>query len=86
MFTVVTTKTARRSLMRMPRNLERRIVEKIKALAGDPFAPNPNLTPLKGIRNGYRLRVGDWRILYTLDTEASTIVVAAIEGRGGVYR
>ncbi|MDD9985492.1 MAG: hypothetical protein OXQ31_04385, partial [Spirochaetaceae bacterium] len=64
-FTVVITKDARRRLRRIPRNTERTIISKIDDLAGDPFAPNSNVTALTAI-DGFRLRIGDWRVLYTL--------------------
>ena len=61
----------------MPNNTERTITGKIDVLAADPFAKNSNVTALKTI-DGFRLRVGDWRVLYTLDTQARTLTIAAI--------
>lgn len=37
-------------------------------------------------REGYGLRVGDWRIPYSLDTQASILTVEAVETRGDAYR
>ena len=47
-------------------NWQKRIVAKIRQVAADPYSPNRNVTKLQG-RDGYRLRVGDWRIIYELD-------------------
>jgi mRNA interferase RelE/StbE len=55
-------------------------------VAADPAAKNNNLMPLKGIRDGFRLRIGDWRVSYTLDRKAATIEVFEISPRGGAYR
>ncbi len=85
MFKVAITKEARRRLRAMPDNLERIISSKIDSLAADPLAPNHNVTALKG-GDGFRLRVGNWRVLYTLDTEARTMTIAAILPRGEAYR
>ena len=41
------------------------IVAKIKEVAVNPYAPNNNLTKLQG-RAAYRLRVGNWRVIYEL--------------------
>ncbi len=79
------TKEARRRLRGMPNNAERTIIGKIDDLAAEPFAPNNNVTALKAT-DGFRLRVGDWRVLYTLDTKARTITIAAIVPRGEAYR
>lgn len=77
-------RAARQRLRKMPKNIAHGIIGRIEQLAADPFAPNNNLTALKG--SGYRLRVGDWRILYAVDTEAPTMTVAAILPRGEAYR
>ena len=53
----------------MPSNVERTIINKIDDLAADPFAPNNNVTALTAA-DGFRLRIGDWRVLYRLDTGA----------------
>ena len=79
------TKQASRRLRGMPNNAERTIVGKIDGLAADPFASNNNVIALKAT-DGFRLRVGDWRVLYTLDTEARTMTIAAIVPRGEAYR
>ena len=79
------TKEASRRLRGMPNNAERTIVGKIDGLAADPFASNNNVIALKAT-DGFRLRVGDWRVLYTLDTEARTMTIADIVPRGEAYR
>lgn len=84
MWSVVYAKDAVRALLRMPRNVERRIRAKIDALARDPSAPNNNVKALKG-RPGFRLRVGDWRVIYDLDRGRLVVLVIDIGPRGGVY-
>jgi mRNA interferase RelE/StbE len=54
------------------------------ALAADPFARNPNIKKLTG-REGYRLRIGNWRALYTIDLDDEVISVMVIKPRGGAY-
>ena len=85
MFTVVITKDARRRLRRVPRNTERTIIGKIDDLAANPFAPNNNVTALTAV-DGFRLRIGDWRVLYTLDTGTRTMTIVAVVPRGDAYR
>ena len=85
MFKVLITRDARRRLRTMPNNMERTIIRKIEQLATDPFAKNNNVSALKA-GMGFRLRVGSWRVLYTLDTEAKIMTIAAILPRGEAYR
>lgn len=54
-------------------------------LRDDPFS-HPNVRPLTGqLKGDYRLRVGDWRILFTPDRDEQTIFVYAILPRGSAY-
>ena len=76
---------ARRRLRRMPNNIERTIIAKIDTLAADPAAPNNNVTTLEG-GTGFRLRVGDWRVLYSVHPDVNLLRVAAIRPRGEAYR
>jgi mRNA interferase RelE/StbE len=75
---------AEKALRRLPRNTAKRIRSKLLALAADPFARHPNVKKLTGWE-GYRLRVGDWRALYTIDPANEIIAVMVIKPRGGAY-
>lgn len=68
----------------MDRATARRIRDKIDQLAADPTSLANNITPLVGGEGLMRLRVGDWRVIYT-----ETLVVVAvirIAPRGSAYR
>jgi mRNA interferase RelE/StbE len=62
------------------------ILAALDRIAVDPFARNNNIKPLRGVPNGCRVRVGDWRVSYTLDRVADVIEVFEIAPRGGAYR
>lgn len=85
MFSVEYSKAARKALKSMPRNTVTLIMEKIEALAADPFAPNNNVRRLTN-HPGYRLRVGDWRVVYLVHEEKLLIAVVRIAPRGEVYQ
>ena len=87
MFEVVYSAQARRRLRRMPANTAQTMVAKIDALAADPTATNPNPAALKGGPGSrFRLRVGDWRVLYVVESPEKLLRVAAILSRGEAYR
>ena len=84
MYKVVTTKSFARAFSRLPLNWQRRIVAKIREIAVDPYAQHNNVTKLQG-RNGYRLRVGDWRVIYELHNDRLELWVLDVGPRGGIY-
>jgi mRNA interferase RelE/StbE len=68
----------------MDSNIARRIRTKVLDHAKDPKARNNNVEKLVGIE-GYRLRIGDWRAIYTLRQQTLTVVVVRIGHRREVY-
>ncbi len=85
MFSIEYSKAARKALKSMPRNTAKIIMAKIEALGADPFAPNNNVRKLTN-HPGYRLRVGDWRVVYLIHEQALLIAVVRIAPRGEVYQ
>ena len=78
-------RSALRALRRIPTNVSLTLRRKIDQLAVDPFAQNNNATKLQG-RDGYRLRVGDWRIINDVYRNRLVIQVIDIKPRGGAYQ
>lgn len=75
-------KAALRTLRRMPANEARRVRSKIEAYAMAPSSQANNVTKLQG-RDGYRLRVGDWRVIF--DQNGTIMAILAIGPRGQIY-
>ncbi len=77
---------ALKSLRRIPSNEAQKIREKIEQYieqyAGDPAAQVNNVKKLRG-RDGFRLRVGDWRVIFQEDKD--TISILVIAPRGSAY-
>ena len=85
-WTIVYHAEALEDLDRLPENWKARIVKKVKLLAENPYALNNNVKALKGMENRtYRLRVGDWRVIYELRDGIVVILVLRIGSRGSVY-
>lgn len=72
-----------KTLSAMPRPLALRIIQKIEGLCANPFAA-AGVKKLAG-REGYRLRVGDWRVIYRIERERLVIDVITIAPRQGAY-
>lgn len=76
-------KAALRSVSRMPAASARLIRSKIGQYAADPASLANNVAALRGEPGVLRLRVGDWRVLFTEDREVLSIIKVA--PRGSAY-
>lgn len=74
---------ALRELRTIDRSMQPRIQGAIALLAQDPRPPASR--PLRG-REGYRLRVGDYRIIYNINNGVLLIVMVTIGNRRDVYQ
>lgn len=83
---LVIDRRAQRRLLQMPPKARAALLQRLKAVADDPFASHANVMPLRGEPSAYRLRQGDWRALYRLDRAAQELRVYVIESRGRAYR
>ncbi len=82
MLDIAYTRDALKSLRRMPVNEAKRIRRKIEAYAADPASQANNVLRLRG-RSGFRLRVGDWRVIF--DRQGNVMAILAVGPRGGIY-
>jgi len=80
---IVYSRSAQRSLARMPRNWAIRIRDKIAAYAEDPAGQANNARRLRGQHNLIRLRVGDWRVVMRNDV---VLLILKVSSRGSAYK
>jgi mRNA interferase RelE/StbE len=76
--------TARRQLLRVPERIRSRIGNAIRALAADPHPPG--CKKLTGGTDYFRIRVGDYRVLYEVRDRDVLVLVIKIGHRREVYR
>jgi mRNA interferase RelE/StbE len=82
-YQVQVVKRAAKSLARLPRTEARRILNKIAELGDNPKPPGSK--KLQGYEL-FRLRVGNWRIIYAIEDDVLLILVLSIKSRGEVYK
>ena len=76
---------ARNYLASLPLKAKSRIVNKLHELKENPDVPTLDVDKLKG-GSGYRLRVGQYRIIYTRHEDQLIIEVVTIRPRGDIYK
>jgi len=75
-----------KGFQKLPKNKALDLKTKLETLAKNPYLPNNNLAPLSGTKNSFRLRLGDYRVLYELDNRRQIIYIHRIKPRGEVYK
>jgi mRNA interferase RelE/StbE len=80
---VTFSKDALRTLRRIPANVAKTIRAKIDQYAADPKSQANNVKALRGEVGVFRLRVGDWRVVFSEDLVV--IAVVRIAPRGAAY-
>ena len=80
---VVLTRQPARILPKLPPPLRKRIDRKLLELASDPRPQGFKVLQESGL---CRVRVGDWRIIYSIEDDKVIVLVVRIAPRGGAYR
>ena len=78
-------RSALQALNRLDARTQRRLWARIRSLGENPRPPQAKALqePWKG---HFRLRVGDYRILYTIEDDRLLVLVVKVGERGTVYR
>lgn len=77
------TEDALKQLARIPKNFRNSILKAIEErLSENPYRFKPLVCNWKGY---FRMRVGDYRVIYKVEDEKVTVVIVRIAVRGNVY-
>ena len=82
-YKVMIRKSAADELGRIPNKDLRLIVERIQALGEEP---RPRGSEKLSARERYRIRQGDYRVIYAVDDDLRTVEIVKIGHRGEIYR
>jgi mRNA interferase RelE/StbE len=83
MYHIEIKKSAQKELAEIPAPYNRKIVDAIDGLAEEPRPQN--VKKLKG-EDGYRIRVGDYRVIYTIEDVVKIVEVQRVRNRKDAYR
>ena len=85
MYNVFYSNIARKFLLGLPKHIKGKIVAGVERIAEDPRGA-PSVRPLKGSKNRYRLRVGEYRVVYDIEDSVKILWIIRIGHRKEVYR
>ncbi|MFN8453519.1 MAG: type II toxin-antitoxin system RelE/ParE family toxin [Anaerolineae bacterium] len=83
-YQVVLLKAAERDLSRLDKAVLPNVAKHLKALEADPRPAN--VTKLRGTENEWRIRVGDYRIIYEINDDKRVVAILRIRHRREAYR
>ncbi len=84
MYEVLLERAAERDLKSLSVQIFQRILPRIKSLAQNPRPSGCH--KLSGSRNDWRIRVGDYRIIYEINERSKVVRVMRVRHRREVYR
>lgn len=85
MYNLILSKDAQKFIDKLTPHARQRIRNALLHLAENPFSSR-QVKRLKGMDSMLRLRVGDFRIVYSIEEEKLMILVLSIGNRGDVYK
>ena len=83
-YSITFARSARKELQRVDVATARRILARIEALAANPRPRG--CRKIRGRRDLWRLRIGDYRVVYSIEESTRVIDVIVVRPRGEAYR
>jgi len=68
-----------------PEELAKRLNRCFEDLENNPFW-GPNIKVLRGEKKRYRYRIGDYRVIYSIDKDGKKVIISLIASRPSAYR
>ena len=84
MYRVLLERTAEKDLSRLSSEIHDRVIEAIQALTTNPRPPG--CRKLAGSKHDWRIRVGDYRVVYEITDRIRVVRVNRVRHRREVYR
>lgn len=84
LFKIKITRSAQKEIRKISPPHINRVVLAIRKLAKDPRSAE--CQKIRSVENGYRVRVGDYRVIYVIDNSEEVLVIIKVGHRRDVYR
>ena len=82
MYKVLVERRAERDLNTLERKMRNRVIAHLFGLGN---APRMNARKLEGSKNAWRIRIGDWRVIYEINDKQKEIKIYRIKHRSKAY-
>ncbi len=85
MYTVQLSNRATKELKKVRKEVAKRIIESLELLAVNPYAEVLNFKKLKTNASLFRIRIGDYRVIYEIKADLLIVLVVRVGLRKDVY-
>ncbi len=82
-YKIVVSKSVSKELVKLPIGINNKIIPAIKLLAGNPRPKGSK--KLKGMNSTWRIRIGDYRIIYIIDDVVLIVDIRKVGHRKDIY-
>jgi mRNA interferase RelE/StbE len=79
-------RSAGKEFLDLPVGIQDKIVEALSFLSENPYTDLLRIKKLRGPEKLYRIRIGDYRLVYTVESSELIVIVVKIGHRGEIYR
>jgi mRNA interferase RelE/StbE len=83
-YTVQLAPAAKRQLRKLDRSIQERVVRRLEKLEKDPRPPG--VEKMEGDESTYRIRMGEYRIVYEIRDKVLVVLVLKVGHRREIYR
>jgi mRNA interferase RelE/StbE len=83
-YQILIRRSAEKELADLPRDIQARIIDPIRQLSVDPRPPG--CKKLSGLDSAWRIRIGNYRVVYAINDASQRVEIRAIAHRRDVYR
>jgi mRNA interferase RelE/StbE len=81
---ITVSRKAQRDIDKLPAKVRQRVLDALVGLTTHPR--QGDIRKLEGRDDEYRLRVGEWRVIFRVEKSEKLVVVTAVRPRGGAYQ
>lgn len=82
-YNIIIKPCANKALLKLPKSIQTRILNALQHLAYNPRPPG--VLKLQASFDLYRIRIGDYRVIYSIDEQQIQILIATVGHRKDIY-
>lgn len=84
-YEIVFKKSAVKELQLLPQKMQQKVLDAVRLLAMNPYTELLQIKKMKGSDSLFRLRLGDYRVIYTIENHLIKVSIIKIGHRRDVY-